>query len=149
MRPGAQLPSPEQAGQGNGDRPWCGLCGTDEYLIIEAVEPVPASGRSLLEISYTCAECDSYYGHRVRREQLDPRLLRGFPVLALASTDGADGAYLHCGELMTLGAPREQTITASMPADDDSSALLEVYLQTRVLHCRCGFQMEVPFSEAD
>ena len=146
MRPGAQLPSPEHAGAENGDQPWCGICGTDEYLIVEAVEPVPFGNEGLMEISYTCAECDSYYGHRTRLDLVNPRLLRGFPVMPYTSMEGT---YLHCGEPMTLGAPRDQTITASMPTDDDSSALLDVYLQTRVLHCRCGFQMELPLSDPD
>lgn len=58
-------------------------------------------------------------------------------------------AYVHCGEPMSLGAPREKTITASMPIIDESITLFEVYLQTRVMHCRCGFQMEVPDSDAE
>ncbi|HEV7166916.1 MAG TPA: hypothetical protein VGN49_03005, partial [Micrococcaceae bacterium] len=114
--------------------------------IVEAVEPVPFGGDDEMEISYTCAECDSYYGHRTRRKLVNPRLLRGFPELPFTSPEGT---YLHCGEPMTLGAPRDQTITASMPMEDNSSALLEVYLQTRVLHCRCGFQMEFPVSDPD
>jgi hypothetical protein len=50
---------------------------------------------------------------------------------------------MHCGEPMTLGFPQTRT-PAPQCTEAGGPDWLEVYLQTWVLHCRCGFQMEIP-----
>lgn len=55
-----------------------------------------------------------------------------------------DGHYMHCGQPMQkLGSGVRQLSTpvfTDRPFEDE----FEVYLTTRVLHCFCGFQIEVP-----
>lgn len=93
-------------------RPWCTQCDTDEYLILETIENACHGEPGLAEVSYTCAECDSYYAHAVGVESLDPSDRMKLPPLVL----GGRAGYLHCGEVMTAGAGDE-------------------------LRCRCGFHM--------
>jgi hypothetical protein len=58
------------------------------------------------------------------------------------------GHYIHCGqpmqktgsELRRLSAPAFTDALTDGPVED----ALDVYLTTRVLHCHCGFRMEVP-----
>lgn len=54
------------------------------------------------------------------------------------------GEFLHCGEPMKLGGSSTRSIYASISTDSSEDPLLDVYLQTRVLRCPCGFQMELP-----
>ena len=58
---------------------------------------------------------------------------------------GSEG-YFHCGEPMAPPGPRAQTTQRTFPSDGPSGAedSLEVYLATRFLRCRCGFQVELP-----
>ena len=117
--------------------PWCSYCATDEYLIIESVEPAakPGSGE-FLEINYTCAECDRFYGHPVRHS---PVWARSADML------GDDAEYMHCGEPMQPRDGRQLSIfepvsTSSIP----EQAPTDVQLEITVLRCRCGFQLEIP-----
>ncbi|MCC3274202.1 hypothetical protein MUK71_01015 [Arthrobacter zhangbolii] len=118
--------------------PWCSYCGTDEFLIIESVEPAakPGSGE-FLEINYTCAECDRFYGHPIRHSSVWARCT------VRSEDDAAD--YMHCGEPMQPRDHRQQSIfepltTSSMQAQ----APADVQLDTTVLRCHCGFQLEIP-----
>ena len=116
--------------------PWCSQCGTDEYLIIESVEPAAKPGHGeFLEINYTCAECDSFYGHPIRHSS----------VWARGLAEPTDAEYMHCGEPMQPRDGRQLSIfepvsTESMPAQ----VPVDVQLETTVLRCHCGFQLEIP-----
>lgn len=134
-RPGAQ-PAP------NDTRPWCTVCGTDSYIFVETVVEAAPNQSELVEVSYTCSECDTFYAHAVRLAELIPEIQAEFLATSAA---GLWFSCTHCGEPMTLGRPAERVIEAPRTTGDpDGPSLLEVYLQTQVLHCRCGFQMEVP-----
>ncbi len=123
-----------------GNRPWCGTCDSDEFLIFETAA-FPAGGPAgELDVSYTCTECEGYYAHQVPAGALDPKVLAG--ILPVPG-DEQPGIYTHCGEPMTLGRPAGRSV-ASEAAKNTGRRLLEVYPRTRVLHCRCGFQMELP-----
>ncbi|MFP3579720.1 hypothetical protein SB659_09060 [Arthrobacter sp. SIMBA_036] len=122
--------------------PWCTVCDTDSYIFVETVVEAEPNRSHVVEVSYTCSECDTFYAHAVRLEQLVPEIQREF---LSTSAAGLWFSCTHCGEPMTLGRPAEQIIAAPRNTDDpENPSLLEVYLQTQVLHCRCGFQMEVP-----
>lgn len=116
--------------------PWCTQCGTDDYLIIESVEPaVGDDAAEFLEISYTCSECDSFYGHPVRHSSVRARQLK---------SDSTAAQYLHCGEPMQ---PKDSAIASIFEpvfTDPDGTPVPEVQLDTTVLRCRCGFQISVP-----
>lgn len=123
----------------SGDRPWCDTCGTDEFLIIETIR-VPAAGPSgKMDVSYTCTGCDGFYAHPVQQNSLDPEITaRMLP----GPSHEPPGYYTHCGEPMTLGTPGTHRLASERT--DTEHRLLEAYLQTQVLHCHCGFQMELP-----
>ena len=55
----AQLPG--GAHRPSGDRLWCPECGTDEYLIVESIEALHPPQESLVDVSYTCVECDFFW----------------------------------------------------------------------------------------
>ena len=134
----SQGPEPAQAGV----RPWCTVCGTDSYIFVETVVEAEPHQTEMVDVSYTCSECDTFYAHPVRLATLVPEIQQEFLSTAAA---GLWFSCTHCGDPMTLGRPTERVIEAPRStADPESPNLLEVYLQTQVLHCRCGFQMEVP-----
>ena len=62
------------------DRPWCSQCTTDEYLLIERVERARFIHSDSLEISYTCMNCDGFYGHAVGLDTLSREVLNQFHV---------------------------------------------------------------------
>lgn len=133
-------PIPAPADTGN--RPWCTVCATDSYIFVETVVEAGQDRSETVEVSYTCSECDTFYAHAVRLDALLPEIQHEF---LSTSAAGLWFSCTHCGEPMTLGRPTERVIEAPRTTDDPGAPnLLEVYLQTQVLHCRCGFQMEVP-----
>jgi hypothetical protein len=54
------------------------------------------------------------------------------------------GDYIHCGEPMSATDPDLRNPFQSVSTDEAPPDVLGVYLQTRVLRCRCGFQLEIP-----
>jgi hypothetical protein len=55
--------------------------------------------------------------------------------------------YIHCGEPMHPAASEQGAIYTPLMTEPEQTPTgidLEVYLQTRVLRCGCGFQMEIP-----
>ncbi|MGX1159500.1 hypothetical protein RKD54_000409 [Pseudarthrobacter sp. SLBN-100] len=54
------------------------------------------------------------------------------------------GQFMHCGQPMRKTGSELRRL--SMPAFTDRPLedALDVYLTTQVLHCPCGFQMELP-----
>ena len=115
--------------------PWCSYCGTDDYLIIESVEPsTTADAAEFLEISYTCTECDRFYGHAVRHSPLWARR---------ADSLAAETEYLHCGEPMKPKDSRTLSIFEPLSTEQDV-VMPDVRLETSILRCACGFQIELP-----
>ncbi|TLM72631.1 hypothetical protein [Pseudarthrobacter sp. NamB4] len=56
------------------------------------------------------------------------------------------GHYIHCGHPMEkIGSElRRLSAPAFTDGDQKETETLDVYMTTRVLRCRCGFQMELP-----
>jgi hypothetical protein len=54
------------------------------------------------------------------------------------------GMYSHCGEPMTLGREPGSGIHGSIGTESPEQDVLDVYLRTRVVHCQCGYQIEIP-----
>lgn len=54
------------------------------------------------------------------------------------------GEYIHCGEPMQFAKSSSRSVYAPITTEDEDDGLLDVYLKTRVLQCRCGFRMELP-----
>jgi len=55
-----------------------------------------------------------------------------------------DAAHIHCGEAMSPADPELRSSHRTVSTQPGPADVLEVYLRTRVLRCRCGFQMEIP-----
>ncbi len=145
MTLGSPIPAPKPASPrtaATAARPWCTVCNTDSHIFVETVVESTPNQSEIVEVSYTCSECDTFYAHSVRLDALVPAIQSEF---LSTSAAGLWFSCTHCGDPMTLGRPAERVIEAPRTTDDpDGLSLLEVYLQTQVLHCRCGFQMEVP-----
>jgi len=132
-------PGPSNGSQGQ--QLWCAQCHTNEYLIIESIETLRPPRTGLVEVSYTCVECDFFYAHTASMADVAEVLNRptqGSGVLQFG------GHYLHCGEPMTLVGSEQRSVHATLSTELTGEGALEVYLRTRVLRCGCGFQMEIP-----
>ncbi|WP_139005156.1 hypothetical protein [Arthrobacter crystallopoietes] len=120
--------------------PWCSACATDDYLIIEEVEPAEEqnlSGHPLWNISYSCAECESFYGHQTRKPWLGEPDEADWLV-------AVESAYIHCGEPMRPFDSAQRPIYDPVLNHDPEDALPHVEVDTLVLRCACGFQIAVP-----
>jgi hypothetical protein len=122
---------------------WCTQCNTDQFLIIETIEVLGGGERHLVRVSYTCAECEFFYTHPAGIPEIAavlnrPGTRRPIDVLQFG------GEYIHCGEPMHVASSELRNAYSAMRTDSESDAVLDVYLQTRVLRCSCGFQMEIP-----
>jgi hypothetical protein len=54
------------------------------------------------------------------------------------------GYYMHCGQPMQKTGSELRRLSAPAFTDHALDDALDVYLTTKVLHCPCGFQMELP-----
>lgn len=54
------------------------------------------------------------------------------------------GQYIHCGQPMQKTGSELRRLSAPAFTDRPFEDALDVYMTTQVLHCPCGFQMEVP-----
>jgi hypothetical protein len=131
---------PRDAHQPRGSRPWCAACDTDRHLLVDSTTLMDPQ-QETLAAAVTCTNCGNS-----RVVATTAAFVAAIPERGESSGDlvHRDAAYLHCGEPMPpadpdLGNAHTVFSTESGPAD-----LLAVYLRTRVLRCRCGFQMEIP-----
>lgn len=70
------------------DGPWCNECGTDAHILIESLEAARPYRSNRLEISYTCMNCDGFYGHSVDRRTLPPAILNQFHIVSRSARAG-------------------------------------------------------------
>ncbi|HEY8752625.1 MAG TPA: hypothetical protein VIM40_03115 [Arthrobacter sp.] len=119
----------------------CGSCRRDVHQIIEP--PGPAD-TDVVEVSCTCIECGSFYAGAAAVPPVARILNRSATVPGVLQFGGE---YIHCGDPMKTQGADVRSIYAPMHTDRPSAGLLEVYLRTKVLHCGCGFQMEIPQEE--
>jgi hypothetical protein len=140
IAPNSYLPRDEN--QPRVKRPWCPECDTDLHLVIES-PAVPGRQAGSLAVAVHCSQC-----RQSRVLDTTEELLAALP--ALAAKQGnlvhRDNGYVHCGEPMVSPGPRLETTLRTFPIPDPASPgdSLAAYLATKVLRCRCGFQMELP-----
>lgn len=66
MTLGSPLPAPKRftgatpAIGDTGSRPWCTVCDTDSYIFVETVVEAAPNQSEIVEVSYTCSECDTF-----------------------------------------------------------------------------------------
>ncbi|MFF2299671.1 hypothetical protein [Arthrobacter sp. NPDC058127] len=131
---------PRDSHQPRGKQPWCQTCETDLHLVVDSIAIMDRSTETLA-VAFTCAQCG---GSRVLSTTA------GYVAAVLARTTtnedvlhlGAE--YIHCGEPMSPTDPDLRSSHMPLSTQPRPTDFLGAYLRTRVLRCRCGFQMERP-----
>ncbi|MFE4835864.1 hypothetical protein ACFRAU_14445 [Arthrobacter sp. NPDC056691] len=141
----AKIPSgtdyPADRKQPHRPRPSCTACGTDEHLLAESITVLDQRGGSVA-VTFSCSACRGPSVLATTAEFLAPVLAR-----YLGPDDDVvhvGAAYIHCGEPMTPSDVARRQLERPVHTQPGPADFLDAYLQTRVLHCRCGFQMEPP-----
>ncbi|MHC6218912.1 hypothetical protein [Arthrobacter sp. MMS24-S77] len=132
---------PAGAPRPRAERIWCGICGTNEHVILDSIEPLKPPMAELVDIAYTCVECDTFYAHAATFQDVAMILNQRGTVTGVLQFGGE---YIHCGEPMKISGTGFHSVYAPMSTEDPAIDLLDVYLATKVLKCRCGFRMELP-----
>ncbi|RAM36789.1 hypothetical protein [Arthrobacter globiformis] len=128
-----------------GQRPWCITCGTDQHLLAESITVLDTSSGSIA-VAFSCSSCRGSSALATNAESLAPVLARYLGPDEDVVHLGA--MYVHCGEPMTPSDPARRMLERPVYTEPSPTDILGAYLQTRVLHCRCGFQLEPPPGEA-
>jgi hypothetical protein len=131
---------PRDMYQPRGKRPWCAECDTDLHLTAES-PAVRGRRTGTLVVAVHCSKC-----RQSRVLDTTEEHLGALPALS-ANQEGLvhqDDGYFHCGEPMFLPGPRAETTLRTFPVQHGPPESLAAYLATKVLRCRCGFQMELP-----
>lgn len=132
---------PARSNGPRGHRLWCPRCDTDDHLVIESIQALQPPKAGLVAAAYTCGNCGYFYSHTATVAQVATVLNRPGAESGILQFGGA---YLHCGEPMSTAGGEHRGLYSVVSADQYSDGSLDVYLRTRVLRCRCGFQMEIP-----
>ena len=131
---------PRDAHQRRGRRLWCATCNRDRHLQVESVTPLNAQ-QDTLAVAITCMRC--------RRSRVLATTAAFIAALQERNEDNGDlmhrgAAYVHCQEPMSPGDPNLRGVEWPVSTQAGPAEFLGVYLRTRVLRCRCGFQIEIP-----
>jgi len=119
----------------------CTKCGSDRHLALHSIAALtpPASGS--VEVGYFCRTCRNHYLHQAGVVAVAAVLNR---VRCREDVLAFGGQYIHCGQPMQKTGSELRRLYAPATTDQDLVDALDVYLTTQVLHCPCGFQMELP-----
>jgi hypothetical protein len=131
---------PRDSHQPRGRRLWCAECDTDRHLLVDSVTTLNAQQQTLAA-AITCTKCQ---GSRVLATTA--AFLAAVPGRNKDNGDVVhrDAAYVHCQEPMSPADPELRGVHWPVSTQAGPNEFLSVYLRTRVLWCRCGFQMEIP-----
>ncbi len=120
----------------------CRQCRSADHLDLETIESIdPHAGDLMVWVSYRCLACEASYAHNAAFHDVAAVLNRSGSVSGLLQFGGM---YFHCGEPMTFAKSSTRSVYAPITTEDVDDGLLDVYLKTRVIQCRCGFRMELP-----
>jgi hypothetical protein len=98
-----------------------------------------AVGGDLVTVSYTCNDCNLFQEHLAYAADV-AAALHQVRWMAKVIVFGDD--YIHCGFPMEEAEFEIERLCYR--SSTSGSGLSAVCLPTRVLRCRCGFQLEVP-----
>ncbi len=132
---------PDGAPHPRAERIWCGTCRTAEHVTMDSIEPLKPPVTGLVDVAYTCVVCDTFYAHPATFQDVAVILNQRGTVSGVLQFGGE---YIHCGEPMKISGTGFHSVYAPMSTEDPAVDLLDVYLATKVLQCRCGFRMELP-----
>ncbi|MFE4196133.1 hypothetical protein ACFRJ9_09735 [Paenarthrobacter sp. NPDC056912] len=133
---------PDEAQQPPDEPLWCARCNTDQHLLVNSIQshypPVP----NVVDVSYECLACRFSYRKLASVQKVAVVLNRPGITQGLLQFGGQ---YLHCGEPMKTKSCELRRIQASLSLSHGvRERLYEVYINTRILGCHCGFRMEIP-----
>jgi len=121
-------------------QPRCEKCRTNQHLMVDTIDAHSHLSMGLVRVGYNCRKCGSFRAHAATVADVADVLNTSNPSSGLLQFGKH---FLHCGLPMHTGAGKLNRISATTGRIVDPE--LEVYLNTRVLHCdECGFQMEIP-----
>lgn len=130
-RPRHSLPQPRQLR--------CETCGTEHQLTIHAIRAMGAANGDLVTVGYTCNDCGLFQEHLAYARDVAAALHQ---VRRMAQVILFGDEYIHCGFPMEEAEFEIERLCYR--SSDSGGGLNAVSLPTRVLRCRCGFQLEVP-----
>ncbi|WP_458779612.1 hypothetical protein [Arthrobacter sp. D3-16] len=119
----------------------CTKCGSDRHLALHSIAALTPPASDSVEVGYSCRTCRNQYLHRAGVVAVAAVLNR---VRSLEDVLALGGHYIHCGQPMQKTGSELRRLYAPATTDQDLVDALDVYLTTQVLHCPCGFQMELP-----
>ena len=119
----------------------CSNCASDRSIALQSIEALSPPSAVSVEVGYSCRACGRRYLHPADVAAVAAVLSRGSSPTGILSFAGH---YIHCGQPMQKTGSELRRLSAPAFTDGLSEDALDVYLTTKVLHCRCGFQMELP-----
>lgn len=119
---------------------YCVRCGTDSHLFISSIAQPPAGPDDPVTVSYTCTRCWVSY-----RRVADAAEFAGVLDIDAGSPDVLvfSGQYIHCRQSMQQTASGVLRLEGRT-SEEASRKPLGVYLDIRVMECRCGFRLVLP-----
>ncbi|MBT2566966.1 hypothetical protein J7I84_10765 [Arthrobacter sp. ISL-85] len=119
----------------------CRACGHDRDLELHSIAALSPPSTVMVEVGYACRAC--------RRTYLHPADVAAVAEILNRESHADDvvtfaGSYFHCGQLMQKTGSELRRLSAPIFTDRTTEDDLDVYLTTQVLHCPCGFQIELP-----
>jgi hypothetical protein len=117
----------------------CELCGTEHQLTIHAITALGAANGDLVTVSYTCNDCQLFHEHLAYAADVAAALRQ---VRWMAKVVMFGDEYIHCGFPMEEAEFEIERLCYR--TSSGVSGLNTVSLPTKVLRCRCGFQLEIP-----
>ncbi|MFF2030582.1 hypothetical protein [Arthrobacter sp. NPDC058192] len=134
---------PRDAHQPMGHRPWCTYCDSDDHLVVGTITRLNQL-QETLAVAFDCSRCGGSRVLATTAQFVAAIMARPTRARDALELGRLDGGYIHCGEAMAPADPAMRNAYLPLTTDPGPADLLGVYLQTRVLRCRCGFQMELP-----
>jgi hypothetical protein len=119
----------------------CNGCGTDANLTLHTIVAVRPPSDAVVEVGYACTACNLHFLHRAGVEAVAAVLNRA-PYTEDVLVFG--GHYIHCGQPMQTLGSQISRLQAAAYTDGVREDAVDVNLETRVLRCTCGFQIELP-----
>jgi hypothetical protein len=119
----------------------CNNCSSDRDIALSSIEALSPPSAVAVEVGYCCRACGRRYQHPADVAAVAAILSRGSSPTGVLSFAGH---YIHCGQPMQKTGSELRRLSAPAFTDGSFEDALDVYLTTKVLHCRCGFQMELP-----
>lgn len=120
----------------------CRQCRSADHVDLETIESIePHAGDLMVRVAYRCRACEVPYAHYAAFHDVAAVLNRNGPASGLLQFGGQ---YFHCGVPMQFIKSSARSVYAPMSTEAVEDGLLDVYLKTRVIQCRCGFRMELP-----